>query len=218
MVRTEHFDPALIDQLHYAKLIWAINDKTLAVGRTSIQNDKQQVGVTLVPCDGSPIRPRILAAEQEGFFWLGASYQDASRVVAVANPLEAFAYRQAFLLKQQDNAGSESVDAELLENPHIISLDQHVPPGFLIRHIVKARKNLIMATHAPTRWTQLQAQIAALADQPSQETDWLELEVAEMKPNPITADRAWSRFYLEKLHREQARIKAIGPRKPGDAT
>ena len=136
LVDAQQFNGTLIDNLREQKMIWAVDGKTLAVSRTAVQDESRRVGITLVPCDSPDVSPRILAPDQEGFFWLGASLAKTNRIVAVSNPLEAFAYRHLFLLHRKIESENQTVESKSVEAPHIISRDQHVPPPFLLQRIV----------------------------------------------------------------------------------
>ncbi len=216
LVDAQQFNGTLIDNLREQKMIWAVDGKTLAVSRTAVQDESRRVGVTLVPCDSPDVLPRILAPDQEGFFWLGASLDKTNRIVAVSNPLEAFAYRHLFLLHRKIESENQTLESKLVEPPHIVSLDQHVPPSFLLRHIVQAKKKLILATHAPGPASQIRNCIGNLAGQPGQFLDWLEMEELDPKPAPQAAGRAWCNIYIEKLKevKELERIKILTRSKP----
>jgi len=216
LVDGQQFNGTLIDNLREQKMIWAVDGKTLAVSRTAVQDDSRRVGITLVPCDSPDVSPRILAPDQEGFFWLGASLAKTNRIVAVSNPLEAFAYRHLYLLNQKAESDTQPVESKAVEPPHIISLDQYLPPSFLLRHIVQAKKKLILATHAPGPASQICNSIGNLAGQPGQFLDWLEMEELGPKPAPQAAGRAWCSTYIEKLKefKELERIKILTRTKP----
>ncbi len=216
LVDAQQFNGTLIDNLREQEMIWAVDGKTLAVSRTAVQDESRRVGITLVPCDSPDVSPRILAPDQEGFFWLGASLAKTNRIVAVSNPLEAFAYRHLFLLHRKIESENQTVESKSVEAPHIISLDQHVPPSFLLQRIVQAKKKLVLATHAPEPATRLCNQFGAQVGQPGQFLDWLEIEELDPKPAPQAAGRAWCNTYIEKLKefKELERIKILTRAKP----
>ncbi len=146
MVQELALDDAYLNDLHQRNLIWATDALQLAARRTDFEDPKQvQHGVTLTNlfAGGFPSTP--LVADKGGFFWLGTKWADAAKVVILANPLETISYHQ---LIDVGNIAQDTDANGIQQMPMLISVDNELPPPELVRHIIKARKKLVIATNS----------------------------------------------------------------------
>jgi len=189
LVNDQHLDAELLDSLASDKVLWAVNDRTLAVSRTALDSTKP-VGVTLLDISAPELQPRVLLPEQGGYFWLGTPLQETDRAVLVANPLEAFSYRRLMQLDPQGKL------------PQIVSIDAELPQSTLIRQIGQARRRLVLATHSPLIGEALAAKVPDLLHN-GQFVDWLEFDSVAMEVPPEYRAKAWNMKLVEQIQARQ---------------
>ena len=185
LVNDQHLDGALLDSLSKDKLLWAVDDHTLAVSRTSLDSTKP-VGVTLLDISAPELQSRVLLPEQGGYFWLGETLLKTDRAVLVANPLEALSYRR---LWQLDPKG---------KLPQIVSIDTELPQSTLIRQIGQVQKRLVLATHTPLADEAFAAKVPELLHN-GQPVDWLEFEYTDFDLPPEYRGKAWNMKLVEQI-------------------
>lgn len=189
LVNDHCLDGKLLADLSKDEILWAVNDRTLAVSRTALDSSKP-VGVTLLDISTPELQPRVLLPEQGGYFWLGEPLLKTDRAILVANPLEAFSYRRLWKLKPEGKP------------PQIVSIDAGLPQPSLIHQIGHAQKRLVLATNDPLRGGELAAKLPDLAPN-GQFVDWLEFDYVTTELPPEYRGKAWNMKLIEQIQARQ---------------
>jgi len=194
--------PRLIDQLYDDKMIWAVSDETVAFARTGADT-KTAVGVTLLNLKSENLEPRILAPDQQGFFWLGGVEKNANRIIAVANPMEALSYRELMAIQ---NPETEFRPGGIVATSHIVSVDGSMPPEYLIRKINPSTQKFFLATNAPEAKAKLAEKFPWLVID-EELPDWLKNDALHFNNPRKRRTDAWNAL-LAKIKAAQPQIEA----------
>ena len=209
LVAKHQFDSKMLQNFWEREMLWAVSDSVLAVARPDLEDESKKPalrGVTLLDIDSPALVPRVLAPDQGGVFWVGNSLSKTDTIVGVANPLEALAYREIFLMDRQQKSLSDPAQP-LPPAPMIVSLDAEFPTIAMFERIKQARKKsekFDLATNTTLRNNELAEKAPLLYGANGQLLDWVTINILGdyAVDNSLTdqpPQLAWTRLMAEKI-------------------